>query len=90
MGIPTIVCAAIAVNHLNGDAIILRDVEQSRDNTVTAAGMVVGVALVSMLIEGVITVMRLCRRSCVIATVVSINLYSSVCSLASFPGLSQF
>ena len=73
MGIPTIVCAAIAVIRLNSDAIILRDVEQSRDNTVTAAGMVVGVALVSMLIEGVITVMRFCRRNCVIATVVSIT-----------------
>ena len=83
-------CAAIAVNHLNGDALILRDVEQSRDNNVTAAWMVVGVALVSMFIEGVITAIRFCRRSRVIATVVSINLYSSVCSLASFPGLSQF
>ena len=84
MGFPTFVCAATAVNHLNGDAVILRDVEQSRDNTVTAAGMVVGVSLVSMLIEGVITVMRLCR-SCMIATVVSINLYSSVCIFRPFP-----
>ena len=78
MGLPTIVCAAIAVIHLNSDVIIFRDVEQSRDNSVTAAGMILGVALVSMLIEGVITVMRLFRRGRVIATVVSINLYSIV------------
>lgn len=84
MGFPTFVCAATAVNHLNGDALILQDVEQSRDNNVTAAWMVVGVALVSMSIEGVITAMRFCTKSRVIATVVSINIYSSVCSLASF------
>ena len=90
MAIPTIVCAAIAVDHLNGDAIILRDVEQSRDNTVTAAGMVLGVALVSMLIESVITAMRFCRRSRVIATVVSINLYSSVCSYSHFQAFPNF
>ena len=73
MGFPTFVCAATAVNHLNDDALILQDVEQSRDNNVTAAGMVVGVALVSMSIEGVITAMRFCRRNHVIAIVVSIN-----------------
>ena len=74
MGFPTFVCAAIAVSHLNDDALILRGVEQSRDNNVTATGMVVGVALVSMLIEGVITAMCFCRRNrVVIATVVSIK-----------------
>ena len=89
MGFPTFVCAATAINHLNDDALILRDVEQSRDNNVTAAWMVVGVALVSMLIEGVITAMRFCRRNrVVIATVVSINFYSCECSephFQSFP-----
>lgn len=73
MGLPTIVCAAIAVIHLNSDVIIFRDVEQSRDNSVTAAGMILGVALVSMLIEGVITAMRLCTKGGVIGFVVSQN-----------------
>ena len=74
-------CAATAVSHLNDDALILRDMEQSRDNNVTAAGMVVGVALVSMLIEGVITAMCFCRRNrVVIATVVSINFYGEIYS----------
>ena len=81
MGFPTFVCAAIAVSHLNDDALILRDVEQSRDNNITATGMVVGVALVSMLIEGVITAMCFCRRNrVVIATVVSINFYGEIYS----------
>ena len=48
--------------------------EQSRDNTVIAAGMVVGVALVSMLIEGVITVMRFFTKCDVIALLVSDHL----------------
>ena len=85
MGFPTFVCAATAINHLNDDAISLRDVEQSRDDNVTAAWMVVGVALVSMLIEGVITAMRYRRRNCVvIATVVSINFYSCECNEPHF------
>ena len=67
----TFVSAATAINHLNDDAVSLRYVEQTRDNTVTAAGMVVGVALVSMLIEGVITAMRCCTNSGVVAFVVS-------------------
>ena len=76
LGFPTFVSAATAINHLNNDAIGLRDVEQSRDNTVTAAGMVVGVALMSMSIEGVITAMRFCTNSDAIAFVVSCFLMS--------------
>ena len=75
MGFPTFVCAAIAVSHLNGDSVILQDVEQSSDSNVTAAGMLVGVALMSMSIEGVITAMRFCTKSCVIAIVVSFMYY---------------
>lgn len=63
--------AATAINHLNDDSVILRSVEVSRDITVTAAGMVVGVALVSMSIEGVITAMRFFTNSDAIAFVVS-------------------
>ena len=48
--------------------------EQSRDKTITAAGMVVGVALVSMLIEGVITLMRFCAKVGVNALLVSHHL----------------
>ena len=66
-------CAAVAVSNVNATATYLRDVEDSRDQSVTTAGMVVGVALVSMLIEGVITVMRLCTKGGVIGFVVSQN-----------------
>ena len=62
-------CAAVAVSNLNATATNL--VEDSRDQSVTTAGMVLGVALVSMLIEGVITAMRLCTKGGVIAFVVS-------------------
>ena len=64
-------CAAVAVSNLNANATNLRNVEDSRDQSVTTAGMVVGVALVSMLIEGVITAMRFCTKGGVIAFVVS-------------------
>ena len=71
LGLPTFVCAAVAVSNLNANATNLRDVEDSRDQSVATAGMVLGVALVSMLIEGVITAMRLCTKGGVIAFVVS-------------------
>ena len=64
-------CAAVAVSNLNANATNLRDVEDSRDQSVTTAGMVVGVALVSMLIEGVITAMHFYTKDGVIAFVVS-------------------
>ena len=91
MGFPTFVCAATAINHLNDDALILQDVEQSRDNNVTAAWMVVGVALVSILIEGVITAMRFRRRNrVVITTVVSIFIAVNVVNLIFSPFPFQF
>ena len=83
LGLPTFVCAAVAVGNLNANATNLRDVEQSRDNTVTAAGMLVGVALVSMLIEGVMTAMCFCTKGGVIAFVVSYTEYVCTNSLIS-------
>ena len=58
LGFPTFVCAAVAVNHLNSDAIHLRHVEDSRDNTVSAAGIVVFLGLLTMLLECVIVLLR--------------------------------
>ena len=57
LGFPTFVCAAVAVNHLNSDAIHLRHVEDSRDNTVSAAGIVVFLGLLTMLLECVIVLL---------------------------------
>lgn len=62
--------------------------EQSRDKTITAAGMVVGVALVSTLIEGVITVMRFCAKVDVIALLVSHHLSVSVARSKPQPTIS--
>jgi len=68
LGFPTFVCAAVAVNHLNLDAIHLRHVENSRDNTVSAAGIVVFMGLLTMLIECVIVFVR--RREVAVNTFV--------------------
>ena len=71
LGLPTFVCAAVAASNLNANANNLRDVEDSRDRSVAAAGKFVGVALVSMLVEGAITAMRFCTKGGVIGFVVS-------------------
>ena len=71
LGLPTFVCAAVAASNLNANANNLRDVEDSRDRSVAAAGMFIGVALVSMLVEGAITAMRFCTKGGVIGFVVS-------------------
>ena len=55
-------CAANAVNKLNADAISLMGMEPSRDEAVAGAGMVVGVALLTMLMESVIIVLRFCTE----------------------------
>ena len=78
LGFPTFVCAAVAVNHLNSDAIHLRHVEDSRDNTVSAAGVVVFLGLLTMLIEGVIVLLRLVNEEAVNAFVVSVLLVLSI------------
>ena len=65
LGFPTFVCAATAVSHLNLNAIHLRHVEDSRDNTVSAAGIVVFLGLLTMLMECVIVLLRLVNKGAV-------------------------
>ena len=72
LGFPTFVCAAVAVNHLNSDAIHLRNVEDLRDNTVSAAGIVVFLGLLTMLLECVIVLLRFVTKVAVNTFVVSI------------------
>lgn len=73
MGFISMVCAATAIGNLNADSISLRDVEQSRHNTVVGAGMVVGMALLTMLVEIVIIVLRFCTKGVWNAVVVGCN-----------------
>ena len=73
MGLAAFICAATAVNKLNTDVINLRDVEQLRDTTLTGAGMVVGVTLLTILMEGVIIVLRFCTDGVWNALVVGCN-----------------
>ena len=72
-GFVTFVCAATAVNNLNADAISLRDVEQSRDSAVAGAGIVVFMALLAILMESVIIVLRFCTDGVWNAVVVGCN-----------------
>ena len=72
LGFPTFVCAAVAVNHLNSDAIHLRHVEDLRDNTVSAAGIVVFLGLLTMLLECVVVLLRFVTKVAVNTFVVSI------------------
>lgn len=60
MGFATFVCAATAVNTLNADAVSLGNMEQSRDEAVTGTGIVVFMALLVILMETVIIVVRFC------------------------------
>ena len=55
-------CAAVAVNTLNTNAITLRDVEDSRDQSVAAAGTVAFLGLLTMLLEGVIVLLHFCTK----------------------------
>lgn len=68
-------CAAIAVNHLNSNAI---DLKYSRDSTVSAAGIVVFLGLLTMLMEGVMVLLRLVNKGAVNTCVVSVLLVLSV------------
>lgn len=60
IGFATFICAATAVKTLNADAISLGDMEQSRDEAVTGTGIVVFMALLVILMETVIIVLRFC------------------------------
>lgn len=73
LGTIAIVCAATAVSNLNADAVNLRDVEQSRHNAIVGAGIVVGVALLTMLMESVIIVLRFSTKGIWNAVVVGCN-----------------
>ena len=54
-------------------SITLRDVEDSRDNTVTAAGMVGFVGLLTMLLEGIIVLLHFCTEGVLNAFVVGLS-----------------
>lgn len=71
LGFCTFLCAVVAVTNLNADAVTFQDVEQLRDRSVATAGIVLGVALVKMLTEGVICAMRFCTKGGSIAFFVS-------------------
>ena len=73
LGLPTFVCAAVAVSNLNANAITLRDVEDSRDSTVTGAGMVGFLGLLTMLLEGVIVLLYFCTKGVLNAFVVGLS-----------------
>lgn len=70
LGFSAFVCAANAVNTLNANATILRDVEDSRDRGVAAAGIVVFLGLLTILMEGAITLLRFCTDRALNAFVV--------------------
>ena len=55
-------CAANGVNSLNANATILGDVEESRDQSVSTAGTVAFVGLLTMLLEGAIILLRFCTK----------------------------
>lgn len=78
MGIPTFVSAAIVVNNLNGSSLSLGHVEQSRDITVAAAGLIVFMGLLTMLTEVVIIAMHFCTRGFFSIAVVSLLLISAL------------
>ena len=78
LGIPTFLCAATAVSHLNLNAIHLRHVEYSRDSTVSAAGIVVFLGLLTMLLELVMVLLRLVNKGAVNTCVVSVLLVLGV------------
>lgn len=75
LGFCTFLCAAVAVSNLNANAITFEDVEQLRDRSVATAGILLGVALGSMLTEGVICAMRFCTKGGSIAFFVSGLIY---------------
>jgi len=78
LGFSTSVCAAVAVNHLNSNAMQLRHVEDSRDNTVSATGIVIFLGLLTVLMECVVVLLRLLRKETVNCFVVSVLLVFSV------------
>ena len=71
LGFPTFVCAATAVSSLNTNAVSLLGVEEARDNTVSIAGTVVFLGLLTMLLEGVIVLLRFATTGAFNAIVVS-------------------
>ena len=64
-------CAAIAINSLNANNESLLDVEEERDDTVSTAGTVVFLGLLTMLLEGVIILLRFVTTGAFNAIVVS-------------------
>lgn len=72
LGFSAFVCAATAVNNLNANAIILRavEVEDARDRCVATAGIVVFLGLLTVLMEGAITLLRFCTNRALNAFVV--------------------
>lgn len=78
LGFSTSVCAAVVVNHLNSNAMQLRHVEDSRDNTVSATGIVIFLGLLTVLMECVVVLLRLLRKETVNCFVVSVLLVFSV------------
>ena len=72
LGFPTFVCAATAVSNLNSNETSLRYVEDSRDRTVSAAGIVIFLGLLTMLLEYVILSLRLVTEKSLNVFVVSI------------------
>ena len=71
LGFPTFVCAATAVNSLNANTESLLDMEEERDKTVSTAGTVVFLGLLTMLLEGVIILLRFVTTGAFNAIVVS-------------------
>ena len=71
LGFPTFVCAATAVGSLNANAESLLAVENTRDITVSTAGAIVFLGLLTMLLEGVIILFRFVAQGAFNAKVVS-------------------
>ena len=78
-------CAANAVNNLNANATRLRDVEDSRDRSVETAGTVVFLGLLTMLLEGVFILLRLCTKGVLIVCVVGL-FYAKLCIYSNIVG----